>query len=313
VAYGHQIGNLQWRVPGNSFAYHGDAANGLYAQLSVAERRRAVVAELPHELVLQPQGAAGRFQGVPVGFLGEGGREQAQRLLDTIFSGYRRGEREEALACIAANGGPDALHVAFYASRGFYEDMSAWSELDPAERARRGDPYWQVWRIEGPGTVIHFQGHPHVHAYVNVVRDPARANLGESLGELNATVEGEAMRRLLEAALRRATDVELAWYGPDVPGRFCPGVVTSGLAYSLDPYGNRVVVARLKGRQMAPVLRERLQAGGVEILPEGDYRVASTDFLVRDGEVFDPEGVDASDLLLRDALLAHLRAGGLQA
>ena len=39
----------------------------------------------------------------------------------------------------------------------------------------------------------------------------------------------------------------LAWHGEEIPGRLCRGVVTSGLAYSLDPYGNRVVVAEIRG------------------------------------------------------------------
>ena len=30
LAYGHQVGNHRWRVEGNSFAPHGDAANRLY-------------------------------------------------------------------------------------------------------------------------------------------------------------------------------------------------------------------------------------------------------------------------------------------
>ena len=314
VAYGHQVGNLRWRVEGNSFAYHSDAANQLHALLSADDRERAIVAELPHELMLQPQTADAAFPGVRFGALSEAGREQAGRLLDTVFSGYPRAQREQALGCIEANGGTDELHIAYFASRGFYQDMTAWSELGPEERVLRGQPYWQVWRIEGPGTVIHFKGYPHVHAYINVVRDPRRANLGESLGEVDSTVEGDAMRRLLEAALRRATGTELAWYGPDVPGRFCPGVVTSGLAYALDPYGNRVVVATLKGSQMAPVLRERLEADGTRIAPDKSYRVASTGYLVREHGVFgDPERVEKSDLLVRDALLAHLRAGGLTA
>ena len=117
----------------------------------------------------------------------------------------------------------------------------------PAERARRGDPYWQVWRLEGPGTIVHFQGHPHVHAYLQVVRDPARANLGETLAATADGVEGERMRRLLEGALRSSTGEALAFYADEIPGRFCPGEITTGLAYSLDPYCNPVVVASIAG------------------------------------------------------------------
>jgi hypothetical protein len=312
LAWGHQIGNAEWRVPGNSFAFHGDAANRLYAALSDAERARAVLPAPPHELVLQPQAAGAAFPGARVGSLSEPAQAEAMRLLDTVLAIWPDDAQASALSCMDGNGGTGALHVAFYASHGFYSDMTAWGTLDPAERSRRGDPYWQVWRIEGPGTVVHFQGHPHVHAYAQIVRDPARANVGESLAAASAPVEGEAMRRLLEAALRRATGEALAFHG-DAPGRFCPGEITTGLAWSLDPYRNRVVVATFEGRGLGKELAERLSASGVAIEPGRHYRVATAEYFASEhAGLGNPERVERSDLLLRDALVAHLRAGGLR-
>jgi len=312
LAYGHQIGNHRWRVEGNSFAPHGDAANRLYASLASEERARAILPAPPHELVLQVQRADAQFPGVRVGSLSEGAQEEAARLLDTVFSSFPAAARARALSCIETNGGREGLHVAFYGSHGFYEDMRPWATLEPAERAQRGDPYWQVWRIEGPGTIVHFKGHPHVHAYVQVVRDPARANFGETLGATSASIEGERMRRVLEGALRRATGEALAFHADEVPGRFCPGEITTGLAYSLDPYRNHVVVASIEGRAMSGTLRERLAAAGAEIEPARRYRVASTQYFAAEPEIFgEPESVEREDLLLRDALVAHLRAGGL--
>lgn len=311
ISYGHQIGNQRWRVPGNSFAFHGDAANRLYASLSAEERGRAVLARPPHELVLQAMGAAGVFPGARIGSLSEAAQEEAARLVETVFASYPEAGRSEALACIEANGGLAALHFACYASHGFYADLQRFGDLDAAERTRRGDPYWQVWRVEGPGTVLHFQGHPHVHAYVQVVRDPARANLGETLGTTAAGVEGEAMVRLLEAALRRATGEELAFYGDQAPGRFCPGEVTTGLAWSMDPYCNRVVVATVEGRAMGAALRDRLVAEGSAVEPRQRYRVASAEYFTRQPEFGDPERVETGEVLLRDAVVAHLRGGGL--
>ena len=312
LAYGHQVGNRRWRVEGNSFAPHGDAANRLYASLSPEERKRAVLPSPPHELVLQVQRADARFDGARVGSLSEAAQEEATRLVDAVLSSYPESARARALSCIEGNGGREALHVAFYASHGFYSDMLAWGTLEPAERARRGDPYWQVWRIEGPGTILHFQGYPHVHAYVQVVRDPARANLGEALGVTSEGIEGERLRRVLEGALRRATGEGLAFHADAVPGRFCPGEITTGLAYSLDPYRNHVVVASIEGRAMSAALRERVEVGGVTVEPQRSYRVATTQYFAATPENFgEPESVEWDELLLRDALVAHLRAGGL--
>jgi len=314
IAYGHQIGNGRWRVPGNSFAYHGDAANRLYASLSAEERARAVLPAPPHELVLQVQEEGGAFAGARVASLSEAGREETARLLGSVLACYPENEQARALSCIEANGGLGALHVAFFASHGFYEDMQPWGALAPAERAGRGDPYWQVWRLEGPGSIVHFQGYPHVHAYLQVVRDPARARVGEALASAGATVEGEAMRALLEGAMRGATGEPLAFHPPEIPGRFCPGEITTGSAWALDPYRNPLVVAEIEGRAMAAPLRERLAAAGAAPAPEGRYRVATTRYCAGRRDWFgEPERIQASEQLLRDALVAHLRAGALTA
>jgi hypothetical protein len=314
IAYGHQVGNGRWRVDGNSFAYHGDAANRLFARLSADERTRAIMADPPHELVLQVQDERGSFPGARIGSLSEAARNEAARLLETVFSCYPAADRGRALSCIDANGGLDALHVAYYASRGFYEGMVAYDSLDAAERARRGDPYWQVWRLEGPGTIVHFKGYPHVHAYIQVVRDPSRANVGEPLGAIRTAMEGEPLRRLIEAALRRATGEDLAFYGPEVPGRFCPGEITTGLAYALDPYRNHVVVATIEGRAMGGELRDRLQAAGTPIAPTARYRVATTDYFGGLPDSFGrPQEIESAGTPLREALVAHLRADGVPA
>jgi hypothetical protein len=309
VAWGHQIGNHRWRVEGNSFAFQGDAANHLYAALEPAERERAVQAAPPHELVLQPQGSGGRFPGVALGSLGDAGREAAAALLDALLAPFAEPDARDVRACLDVQGGSEALRFVCFASHGFYEDLARYGELAHDERARRGDPYWQVWRLEGPGAVVHFQGYPHVHAYLHVARDPARANVGAPLGHTKAGLEGEPLRGLLEAALRRATGESLAWHSPELPGRFCPGEVTEGLAFALDPYGNRVAVATIDARAMAEPLRERLAAAGAAPEPGQRYRVATTNYFASRADQFGtPERVDTAPLYLREALVAHLRA-----
>jgi hypothetical protein len=222
---------------------------------------------------------------VAIGGLGEPAQDAAAGLLDAIFACYPEDERSEAHSCLDANGGLAALHLAFYESHGFYEDMRPVASLEAGERARRGTPYWQVWRLEGPGAVLHFQGHPHVHAYVQVVRDPARANLGESLGRVATPVEGDAMRALLEGALRRATGEALAFHAPEVP---------------------------IEGHAMAPPLRERLIAAGHAVDPSARHRIATTEYFASRADwVGTPDDVSVHDGLLRDALVTHLRAGGL--
>jgi hypothetical protein len=312
-AYGQQVGNGRWRVAGNAFAAHGDAANRFTASLAPEEKARALLPTPPHELVLQVQGAGGRFPGVRIGSVSEAAQREAERLLDTVLATWPEAQRSRARACVDANGGMSALHFACYEDRGFYADMQSYASLPAGERARRGEPYWQVWRLEGPGAIVHFKGHPHVHAYVQVARNPARANVGEPLGELAAPLADAALRELLEDALRRATGERLAFHADEIPGRFCAGPITTGLAYALDPYGNHVVVATIAGRAIAPPLRDRLAAQGVAVDPAASYRVATLDYFAgRSDWLGEPMRVERAGTLLRDALVAHLRAGAPQ-
>jgi hypothetical protein len=145
---------------------------------------------------------------------------------------------------------------------------------------------------------------------VHVVGDPARSHVGETLAESTTLLEGEPMRDLLEGALRRATEAVHAWIPPDAPGRFCPGPVTTGLAWSLDPYANEVVVAEVPGARAGSPVAERLAAkSGGAFEPERPYRIATTDFAVR--EAFPDAALEPTGTKLRDALVAHLRAGAL--
>lgn len=313
IAYGQQVGNGRYRVEGNAFAFHSDRANDFYAALAPDEQRRARAERPIHELVMQAQGADGRFTGVAVGETREPARAAARALVDAVLSTWNEADRRDAWSCIDHNGGLEALHVTFYESKGFYPDGAVWSELTPDERARREAPYWQVWRIEGPGTAIHFKGSPHVHAYVNIARDPARQNVGETLAETRELLEGPALARLIEAALRLETGEPLAYQPVDeVPGRFCPGPVTTGLAWTLDPYGNRVAVATVATEAMAPPLRESLEASGATLAPGQRIRVAVAEYFAgREDLLGRPERVETGSRKLREAIVDTLRRNGL--
>jgi hypothetical protein len=312
TAYGHQIGNHRWRVEGNSFAYHGDAANRLMDALRENERAAALQDERPHELVLQPLGDTAAIPGVRFGALTGEARAAARSLVDTVLSLYPDAVRSDAWSALDANGGFDALHFATFGDKGFYADMRAWSELPPEARAARGSPYWQVWRIEGPGAVFHFQGHPHVHAYVHIVRDPGRTPVGETLASSPRPLQGAVLSRHLSRALAAHAGEAFAWHGSEVPGRIPAGTITTGSAFALDPYANRVVVATLAGAAMAEPLRKALADQGHAVEAGRAYRVATTDYAANDArQVGEPTRIEDTGALVRDALIQYLRRGGL--
>jgi hypothetical protein len=313
IAYGHQTGNKQFKIPGNSFAFQSDLANRIYAALDATQRAAARVADAQVEYVLQTQSGSGRFAGVPVAGMNDAQRAATKALLDGIFAAYPEPAQAQAWSFIEHNGGLAALHVAFFEHKGFYADGKTFAELDAAERARRPDPYFQVWRVEGPGTVIHFKGSPHVHAYINIVRDAGRECVGEAVAQLDATLEGDALRKLVQTALARQTGTELGYSGDEVNARLCPGEVTTGALWNLDPYDNNVSVATIAPEAMAPPLRAALAAQGMQAAaPRRPLRVATLDYFAHSAEEFGRAlHVEPAGVSMRELLVAYVRKHGL--
>jgi hypothetical protein len=71
-----------------------------------------------------------------------------------LLSPYRPSDAEETMRDIEANGGLDKIHLSFY-----------------KQDALGHDGVWDIWRLEGPAMVWHFRGSPHVHTWVNVVKN----------------------------------------------------------------------------------------------------------------------------------------------
>ena len=76
-------------------------------------------------------------------------------VLDVLLEPYRDVDRKEAAKCLAAQGGLDKCHIAFYQSG----DLG-------------NDEVWDIWRLEGPAFVWYFRGFPHVHSWIHVADDP---------------------------------------------------------------------------------------------------------------------------------------------
>ena len=307
VAYGHQVGNHQLRVPGNVWAHHSDVINALVGTFTPAQLVQAVVAEKPHELVLQVQGQGGRFDGLPVSTFDDRQRAGFCEGLATLLASYAPGYVEQATADLQFLGGIDGLHVALYAENGFYPDGKRYAggEVLPDQA-----PYFQVWRVEGPGFVLHFEGFPHVHAYLRIAREPHRQHVGETLAETSRLLEGAPVRHLVEAAMQRETGADVALMPGKLPGRLVPGPITTGTLWTLDPYANTVVVATVRGSQLGSSVRQRLGEGS----PDRVYRLATIDYLLDQfPQTFGhPEQTESTGLLLRDVLVSEARRDHLR-
>ena len=77
-------------------------------------------------------------------------------VLTKLVEPYRQTDRDEAMACLKAQGGLEKCSLAFY-----------------KEGDLGNDKVWDCWRLEGPAFVWYFRGAPHVHVWVNIASDPS--------------------------------------------------------------------------------------------------------------------------------------------
>jgi hypothetical protein len=227
------------------------------------------------------------------------GKALARELVGAIFSTYPERDVAYAEECLAANGGIDALAFSTYEA----------GEDGPI-------PAGQVFRLEGPAAVLHFRGHPHVHAFVNVAMDgDAPLSVGEPLGENPAVLEGDAVKELFERALRSETGSDLAYYPREsVVGRLRAGAIRSGDIYTLESWQEAAVVASIRGSRLSAGMQQSLAAQGAALDREMVYKVATTGYAAK-SLAQDLGRADSTHAgpLVRELAVAHLRQHGFAA
>lgn len=154
IVYGHAAAgeyNEPPMHPGNVFWPQALAASRLLDLLDDGQRAQAVVSELPAEYEI---GFRATPQGVPAAGFSPAQRSAFDGLLQTLLAPFRVEDRHRVARCLARQGGADRLSIAY------------------SRAHRMSAPEWDVWRIEGPAFVWHFQGAPHVHAWVHIADQP---------------------------------------------------------------------------------------------------------------------------------------------
>jgi hypothetical protein len=158
IFYGHAADGFDEGPthPGNVFWPQALEANKVYEMLDGKQRKLSLVKKLPSENQVAFGGPDGSRPGIPVTEMSMDQKEQLQKVLAKLLEPYRQSDRDEALACIKAQGGLDKCALAFYQDG----DIG-------------NDGVWDCWRLEGPAMVWYFRGAPHVHTWVNIASDPS--------------------------------------------------------------------------------------------------------------------------------------------
>jgi len=293
--YGDQRGNGRVGLPGNLYRGQFLLAGELLARLDPGARRAATLATAPIQTEIEPRGNGGPFPGIPLRDLPAAERELARRLVAEILSTWPPADVAYAHECLVANGGIDALSFSTY------------------EHGDDGPiPAGQVFRLEGPAAVLHFRGHPHVHAFVHVAMEAERPfSVGEPLGDNPRTLAGPEVCALFERALRAELGADLAWYPPEsVAGRLRAGPIRSGDVYTLESWREGAVLLTIRGDRLAAKFQGELRARSA-FEPARVYRLATTEYAADEmqsevGRFDDRRGGPA----LRELTVEHLRTHG---
>lgn len=170
ILYGHAASGYYEKSnhPDNVFWHQSVAANNLFKMLDGKQQKQALLPEAPDEALIAFQGKEGKFPGTPIRDMSPDQKGHMQEVLRKLIEPYRQSDRDEAVACLKAQGGLDACSLAFYQA----DDLG-------------NDGIWDNWRVEGPAFIWHYRGAPHVHVWINVADDPAvRLNAKNDSGAL---------------------------------------------------------------------------------------------------------------------------------
>ena len=157
IFYGHAPKDTEDPAhPGNIYWQQAQEANAVFSALDGRQRSIALLERAPDESAIKLQGARGIFPGVAIGELHRDQKALVEKVMHGLLAPYRPSDAKEAMRDITANGGLDKIHLSFYKQ----DDLGH-------------DGVWDIWRLEGPAMVWHFRGAPHVHTWVNIVKDSA--------------------------------------------------------------------------------------------------------------------------------------------
>ncbi len=156
IFYGHASQSFYEKPdhPKNVYWYQAKRANEVFQALDGKQRKIALLGDPRAEkgtATVELRKSGDRPPGLPVSEMTRDQRELVQKVLNDLLLPFRDKDREKAMKDIEAQGGFDALSMAFY------------KNLDIGN-----DGVWDVWQLESPTMVWYFRGAPHVHVWVHI-------------------------------------------------------------------------------------------------------------------------------------------------
>lgn len=294
--YGDQRGNEDQGLPGNRYRFQFLLAHALYQTLTPAQQAAATLETTPVQTQIEVQGRGAQFPGIPIGELSADSMMAAVKLVNGLLSVYPTADSAYAWRCLDHNGGIGAIHVSYYTQ----------GEVD-------GSGQYQIFRLEGPGSVFFFLGYPHVHGFINVAMDAeSPLSVGEVVGNNPQVLAGKTLKQFFEKSMIAATGADFAYY-PDesAVGRLRSGTIRTGDIYNAESWQDRLVTVQAKGGDLRGELRSAMKE--VLTLESGQlYKIAVSGFVA--DELLSDYVIQARSTqpqgLMRDAIISYAQSHG---
>lgn len=296
--YGDQRGNEDQGLPGNRYQFQFHLAHALFETLTPGQRTQAVLEETPIQTQIEVQGRSGAFQGIPVAELSDDSKAATRRLVDGILSIYPEDDVAYAWRCINHNGGIDEIHLSYYVE----------GEVD-------GSGQYQIFRLEGPGSVFFFLGYPHVHGFVNIAMDADNPlSVGDVVGENREVLSGPKLKRYFEQAMKTSTNADFAYYPEEsAVGRVRAGVVRTGDIYNAESWQDSLVTVQAAGADVRGHLRAEMEKQ-FPLISGQIYDIATSGYVANNmlSDYVIQARSTRTQGLLRDALINHAQQRGFE-
>lgn len=157
---------------------------------------------------------------------------------------------------------------------------------------------------------------PEILTLVNFWEDKVKALVDVEIAHSSREISHHELQDIFEEVLASAADADFGYYNiGGIRDKISVGPVTARHFWNIEPFENKLVTLTIKGADFLTLLaRENEVHSSIKTIePEKIYKIATNSFIGAHATKSFGDNVEVHDLgiLVRDALIDHVRANGL--
>lgn len=154
---------------------------------------------------------------------------------------------------------------------------------------------------------------PEVAALVKHWEDQVSSKVDINIGEAREKLSQAQLKKLIEEAIRARSSADLGYYNQGgIRASLNKGPVSARDIWNIEPFGNNIVIATLRGDKIGGALLRSLRESKFPIKADKLYRVATNNYVTGDPGRFigKPENSVDTGISVRDTIIEHIRKHG---